>query len=99
MIMENFLSITEYCRLHGTDVEFLIALEQNGLLEIETQDGSRFISIEKIGDLERYRIFHYELHVNVEGIDIIENLLRKQRDFQEEIRAIKSRLVFYSSEE
>ncbi|WP_290842827.1 chaperone modulator CbpM [Flavobacterium sp.] len=96
--MKRMLSIEEYCKLHGTESKFLLELEQNGLIEIVVENSAHYISVEKLQDLERYRIWHYELNVNIEGIDIIENLLEKQRFFQEEIGRLRNRLGVYESD-
>ena len=38
---------------------------------------------------------HYELDVNIEGIDVIHHLLKKLEEAQDEIGRLKSKLRFY----
>ena len=93
--MNELLSIEEYCRLHSAAPEFLFELEQIGLIEFVSQKSTKYISIDKLNDLERFRVWHYELHINVEGIDVIQNLLAKQREMNRRISELERSLKFY----
>jgi hypothetical protein len=42
--------------------------------------------------------FHYELNINLEGIDAISNLLNQIDDLQDELDRTKNRLRFYEED-
>ncbi|MBD3581019.1 chaperone modulator CbpM [Flavobacterium selenitireducens] len=91
------ITIDEYCRLHNATLDFILSLEQNGLIVLETRDSLRFIPENSLSDLERFRNYHYELHINIEGIDVIENLLQRQRQLQQQLRDLEETLKLYES--
>ena len=41
---------------------------------------------------------HHELNINIEGIDVVFNLLHKVDDLQSEIDAVRNRLRLYENE-
>jgi hypothetical protein len=42
--------------------------------------------------------FHYELNINIEGIDAISNLLKQVNALQQELIATKNRLRLFETE-
>ena len=42
---------------------------------------------------------HYDLDINLEGIEVINNLLSRVNNLQEELMLLKSKLKIYESEE
>ncbi|NUY79915.1 MerR family transcriptional regulator [Flavobacterium sp. MAH-1] len=93
--MNRRLTIIEYCRIYKVEPEFLEELEENGLVEFGTEKSVKYVLEENFADLERFRVWHYELHVNMEGIDVIRNLLEKQAHLKSEVLELKRRLGFY----
>lgn len=91
----ELITITEYCTHHHTDVRFIEALAQNGLISITLVDEERFIAYEQLPEVERYTRLHDELDINIEGIDTIVYLLDKIKEQQHEIARLKSRLSRY----
>ncbi len=41
---------------------------------------------------------HHELNVNIEGIDVVFNLLEKEKELREELIALKNRLKLYEND-
>lgn len=93
--MSGRLTIIEYCRIYKVEPEFLYELEENGLVEFGTEKSIKYVLEETFTDLERFRVWHYELNVNIEGIDVIKNLLEKQAHLKSEVSELKRRLGFY----
>ena len=71
------------------------SLEQMGLIEITIIEQNRFIDTERLLDLEKFVRLHYELDINLEGIEAITYLLQKVKSLQEEINSLKNRLYLY----
>ena len=54
-----------------------------GCLEIITVEKTDYVHCDKISDFEKLRRLHYDLNINLEGLEAIENLLeRKLKDLQ-----------------
>ena len=49
-------------------------------------------------DLEKIVRLHNELNVNLEGIDVVFNLLEKERKLRKELNAVKNRLRLYEND-
>lgn len=98
MTTQNLILIDKICIHYKIEFSFINALDNIGLLEIETIDQSKFINQDKIGDLEKMIRLHNELNVNIEGIDVVFNLLQKEKALQKEINTLKNRLRLYEND-
>jgi hypothetical protein len=91
----NLIAISTVCKHYEIEFSFLDALEQTGLIQIVVIEQNQFINEEQIGELEKMIRLHHELKVNIEGIDVVLNLLQKERELKEELKAVKNRLKLY----
>jgi hypothetical protein len=66
-----------------------------GLIEVEELDQSFYVQQDKITVIEKMIRLHHELEVNVEGIDVVFNLLARIKDLQNELMITKNRLRLY----
>ena len=98
MDKQNLIQIETICFHYKIEVSFIKDLENIGLISIETYDNNKFIHQDKINDLEKIIRIHNELNVNIEGIDVVFNLLQKELKLKEELNALKSRLRLYENE-
>lgn len=94
----ELITITEYCAHSKVDLSFITALEQSGLITFTLIGEDKFIHHEQLVEIERLVHFHYDLDINVEGIDAILNLLLKIKKMQREIQELNSRLHLYSGD-
>lgn len=91
----RYISIREFCGYHQLEKDFLHALREYGLLEIVVVSDQEFIERERIRELEKMIRLHYDLHINIEGIDVVTNLLDKVSELQDEVRLLQNRLRRY----
>jgi hypothetical protein len=89
------IAIDEFCARHNVEVSFISSLENTGLIEITTINGTGFIDAVHLQQLEKIIRFYYDLDINMEGIETIINLLQKIISQQEEITMLKNRLRLY----
>jgi hypothetical protein len=82
---------------YNIEVSFVDALNKMGLIQIEIIEKTHFIHKDQISDLEKIIRLHNELNVNLEGIDIVFNLLEKERQLQNEVNSLKNRLRLYEN--
>ena len=98
MARQDLILIETLCFHYKIEISFIKELENIGLIKTETFENSKFIHQDKISDLEKMIRLHNELNVNIEGIDIVFNLLQKELKLKEELDALKSRLRLYEND-
>jgi len=95
MKTDNFISIETFCYNYQVEFSFIHTLNEYGLVEITTIDEEEFLPKEKINEVEKMIRLHHELGINMEGIDVIHNLLIRLSILQNEINRLKNRINFY----
>jgi len=91
----SVIKITEYCSYYKIEPDFVISLEGVGLIETLIIEGERFIHEEQLKDLERYITWHYDMDINIEGIDALRNMLFRFEQMQSELLHLKEKLRIY----
>lgn len=99
MKMERKLISTKtICKHYKIELAFIDSLHQMGLVQIEIIEEDKFILQDQMSDLEKMVRLHQELNVNLEGIDVVFNLLEKERELRNELNTLKNRLRLYEGE-
>ena len=98
MAVQNLVLIKTLCLHYKITPVFFNELHEIGLVQIETIKQKQFIHQDKIGDLEKVIRLHHELNINMEGIDIVFNLLQKEIKLKEEVNSLKNRLRLYEND-
>jgi len=89
------VAVDEFCASHNIEISFISSLQQNGLIEITTIEQTGFINAEQLPQVEKFIRFHYELDINIEGIETISHMLNRIRSMQDEIMELRNRLRLY----
>ena len=97
MATQELILIDTLCTHYQLEVTFFDALDTMGLIEIQIFEQTKYIPQDKISDLEKMIRLHHELNVNIEGIDVVFNLLQQQLKLKEEVNALKNKLQFYKN--
>ena len=95
---QHLISKQAVCTHYNIEMSFVDALNKIGLIQIEVVEQTHFIHRDQIADLEKMIRLHNELNVNVEGIDVVLNLLEKERELRSELNVLKNRLRLYENE-
>tara|TARA_R110002051_G_scaffold65839_3_gene119505 strand:+ start:19304 stop:19600 length:297 start_codon:yes stop_codon:yes gene_type:complete len=98
MIEQHLIATKTICLHYQIEISFVEALNSIGLLQIEIIDQNQYIHQDQIGALEKIIRLHNELDLNLEGIDVVFNLLEKERALRNELNALKNRLKIYENE-
>ena len=93
--MDNLISLQQLCINHKIEISFIYSLSEFGLIEVIQIDEIDYVDQQKLADLEKIIRMHFELDINLEGIDTIIRLLQKVETMQEEINSLKNRLKLY----
>ncbi len=93
----ELITITEYCNNYKVEPSFIGSLEEGGLIEITIIDQEKFIPVTQLYELEKYTRWHYDLRINMEGIDAIRHLLERVNTMKSEIEKLKTKISLYES--
>jgi len=98
METHKLISIDQYCTHNKIEFSFIESLNEFGLIEIITYQNDNFLQINQLRDIERMSRLHYELNINLEGLDAISNLLNKVEHLEQELNGLKDRLKLYEDD-
>ena len=99
MHKDNLIALDEFCSSHNIEISFISSLQQTGLLEVSTIEETGFIDASQLQQLEKFLSFHYDMDINLEGIETITHLLQRINTLQDEIIYLRNRLRLYESGE
>lgn len=85
------ISVITFCEYHQIDPDFVYALQESGLLELQKEQEEFYIINQQIDVLEKYIRMHYELGINIEGLEVITRLLTQMEEMQAELNLLKRR--------
>lgn len=93
--MNERISLEEIIRLYKIDYTFLDQLIDSELLHPQTENSIRYIIYEELPNLERFANWHYDLDVNLPGIEIIHKLLNQMEELRNENRRLLQNVLKY----
>ena len=99
MEKEELIPVDVFCAHHQIEVTFVRSLQQAGLIELVTHEEVTYIDPDRVRQLEKYVRLHYDLEINMEGLEAITHLLNRVENMQEQIRTLRNRLNFYEGDE
>ena len=90
--MENdkLIPAEEFCIYHNIEYSFISSLEDSGLIRVTSVEQNTFISSDELEKLEKFVRLHYDLDINIEGIETINHLLEKIDALQKEISHLRN---------
>ena len=96
--MENndLIQLTQFCKLHNIDTAFIFALQEYELVEIVVIENHPYLPQEQLPEVEKMLRLHYELNINLEGIDAIATLLKRISTLEQELIATKNKLRVFT---
>jgi chaperone modulatory protein CbpM len=97
MNAKNFIPLSKLCTHFKVEMSFFNNLKNMGLIEIKTIEQSQYVHQNEIYSIEKMLRMYHELEVNIEGIDVVLNLLQKIEALQNELTSIKNRLRLYEN--
>lgn len=86
---KEFIEISDFCRYYSIETSFIESLEDSGLIRIRRQDEQTMIAFDEMPRVERFIRMHYELEINLPGLETVDYLLQKVEALQEELRRIR----------
>ena len=75
--MEERISKEEIIRLYNIEISFFNDLVSSGLIQTEVIDNTTYLHYDQLTSFERFTNWHYDLEVNMAGLEIIHHLLQQ----------------------
>jgi chaperone modulatory protein CbpM len=92
METEDLITVDELCRYYTVEISFFTSLSDYGLVEVLQVNQMPCIRKSQLGELERLIRLHYDLDINMAGMDAIFHLLEKVKSLQTELTGLRNRL-------
>lgn len=97
MKKQDFISTKTICLNYNIEISLIDTLYEMRLINIEIIEQKPCIHQDEIGHLEKIIRLRNELNVNLEGIDVILNMLEKERQLKQEVMTLRNRLKLYEN--
>jgi len=97
MQREQLIQVDTFCEFHNIEFSFISSLHEFGLIEITQQEEKYFIPESNLEWVEKLIRLHNDLHINLEGVEVVTFLLDRLKLQKDEITLLKNRLQFYES--
>ncbi|ADY53141.1 hypothetical protein Pedsa_2599 [Pseudopedobacter saltans DSM 12145] len=85
---EKRISVEQCCAYYSIEISFMQQLDEHGLINLSHSKEKTFIDYEQLADLERYIRLHYDLEINMEGLETIKHLLQRIQNLQNEVKRL-----------
>ena len=91
MKQEDLIPAKDFCIHHNVEYSFISSLQNSGLISVTSVKRSAFIHADELHKLEKFVRLHYDLDINLEGIETINYLLERIEEMQQEIMKLKNK--------
>ncbi|MBF7090230.1 chaperone modulator CbpM [Flavobacterium sp. ALJ2] len=95
MNSKNLIQIKQFCLYHEIEDTFISNLNNYGLIEIIILEEEKYLQPEQLPSIEKMIRLHYDLKINLEGIDAISHLLNKIEVLQKNLTATQNKLRLF----
>ena len=82
--MNERISREELVRIYNVEITFFDSLEEAGLLKTETENNIKYLMFDELSTFEKLTNWHYDLEVNLAGLEVIKHLLDQLEKLREE---------------
>lgn len=90
--MTERISREELVRIYNIEINFFDELVDSGLLNIQTENEIRYVMYEDLPNFERFTNWHYDLDINLPGLEVIHDMLKKMESLRQRNRELMQKL-------
>jgi hypothetical protein len=95
METQELIIIDVVCQEYQIEINLINDLESFGLIETIVHNENKYLDKNQLVYFEKIIRLHNDLNINKEGIEIILDLLEKEKQLLSEIKYLKNRLDLY----
>ncbi len=89
------IAVKQFCTHYNIPISFIDSLTNYDLIKIIECENVKHIQLDDINNVEKLIRLHYDLNINFEGLDVINNLITQINNLQEEIITLKNKISLY----
>lgn len=93
METEDLIPVNDFCIYHNIEYSFINSLENSGLISVTSVRQTSYIRLDEMQKLEKFVRLHYDLDINLEGLETINHLLEKIEEMQMEILKLRNKVI------
>ena len=97
MKKDNLISVEQFCVHYNIPNTFIDSLVEYDLITVLPGEDKNYLDIDTISSIEKMMRMHFDLNVNFEGLDVVNNLLQQIEELQQEMQVLKNKLRFYET--
>ncbi|MDR2237967.1 MAG: chaperone modulator CbpM [Chryseobacterium sp.] len=90
--MSERISREELVKIYNIEITFFNELVDYGLLNVQTENDILYLMYDDLPDLERFANWHYDLEINLPGLEVIHDMLNKMKDLKQRNRELLHKL-------
>ncbi|AKD57766.1 chaperone modulator CbpM [Spirosoma radiotolerans] len=91
----HLIPIREFCVHNHVEITFIQFLAQQGLVETVAIEQAVYIQPEQLPRLEKFVRLHQDLAIHPDDLDVVNDLLDRMEDLQQQVTRLQNRLIFY----
>ena len=91
----ELIIVDVFCQEYQIEINLINDLESFGLIETIVHNENKYLDKNQLVYVEKIIRLHNDLNINKEGIEIILDLLEKEKQLLSEINYLKNRLDLY----
>jgi len=96
--MSERISREELVKIYNIEITFFDELVDYGLLQIQIENNIHYLGYEDLPDLEKFANWHYDLEINLPGLEVIHNMLKKLEALNQRNRELMNKLSAISEQ-
>ncbi|CAD0220684.1 chaperone modulator CbpM [Chryseobacterium sp. JV274] len=96
--MSERISREELVRIYNIEITFFDELVDYGLLNIHIEDNIHYLMYDDLPELEKFANWYYDLEVNLPGLEVIHNMLKKLDALNRRNRELMNKLSAISDQ-
>lgn len=96
--MSERISREELVKIYNIEITFFDELVEVGLLNVETENEIRYLLYDDLPVFEKLTNWHYDLEINLPGLEVINEMLRKMEDLKQKNRNLMNKLSAISNQ-
>lgn len=93
--MDERISREKLVQLYQVEIQFFDELEEYGLLHVTTENNIKYILFEDLPLFEKLANWHYDLDVNVAGLEVLQHVMMKLSELQRENRNLRNQMSIH----
>jgi hypothetical protein len=90
--MSERISREELVKIYNIEITFFDELVDVGLLNVETENEIRYLLYDDLPVFERFTNWHYDLEINLPGLEVINDMLLRIKNLKKENRELMNKL-------